>query len=121
MILITGATGNVGRELVDLAVSRGHDVRALSRNPATADLPAEVDVVEGSPTDHDSFLAAMDGVDAVLLVIVGDPRPTAEVLAQMRPSRAVLISSITSRTRVELTAADEFRETDTSSGPRFPR
>ena len=109
MILITGATGNVGREAVLLAVSRGLDVRALTRDPDTADLPAGVNVVQGSPTDHDSFSAAMTGVDAVLLVVPDDGDVAAQVLAETLPRRAVLISSITARTRPALAAADEFR------------
>ncbi|MFC5747656.1 NmrA family NAD(P)-binding protein [Actinomadura rugatobispora] len=40
MILVTGATGAVGRPLVHALLRAGHKVRALTRNPATANLPA---------------------------------------------------------------------------------
>ena len=44
-ILVTGATGNVGRQIVEHLVKRGADVRALVRDPSKAQLPAEVSVV----------------------------------------------------------------------------
>ncbi len=49
-ILITGATGNVGRPLIDHLLAAGADVCAVSRNPSAAQLPAAVQVVE-SPFD----------------------------------------------------------------------
>ena len=45
-ILVTGATGNVGRLVVDELLALGAtDVRALTNNPAKAALPAGVEVV----------------------------------------------------------------------------
>ncbi|MFI0352881.1 SDR family oxidoreductase [Actinomadura sp. 9N407] len=44
MILVTGATGTVGRPVVAELVRAGHKVRALTRTPATADLPSEAEV-----------------------------------------------------------------------------
>ena len=44
-ILVTGATGNVGRPLVTHLVDAGANVRAVTRNPDTAQLPAGVHVV----------------------------------------------------------------------------
>lgn len=44
-ILVTGATGNVGRPLVSQLVDAGADVRAVTRDPDSADLPAQVQVV----------------------------------------------------------------------------
>jgi uncharacterized protein YbjT (DUF2867 family) len=41
-ILVTGATGNVGRHVVDQLVRRGAHVRALVRNPAKADFAAGI-------------------------------------------------------------------------------
>jgi uncharacterized protein YbjT (DUF2867 family) len=45
MILVTGATGTVGRLLVDLLDAAGAPVRAVSRDPHNAHLPAGVEVV----------------------------------------------------------------------------
>jgi uncharacterized protein YbjT (DUF2867 family) len=54
-ILVTGATGNVGRPLIDHLLDAGADVRAVTRNPSAAALPAAVRVVT-SPFDglHDA-------------------------------------------------------------------
>ncbi|WP_131724836.1 NAD(P)H-binding protein, partial [Mycobacteroides abscessus] len=41
-ILVTGATGNVGRPLVDLLVAAGADVRAVTRHPERASFPPQV-------------------------------------------------------------------------------
>src|ERR1700754_2541 len=67
-ILVTGATGNVGRPLVSLLAEAGHNVRALTRDPDTARLPAGVTAVRGDLTDPGSLDAALDGVEAVFLL-----------------------------------------------------
>ncbi|WP_320069420.1 NAD(P)H-binding protein [Micromonospora sp. RTGN7] len=66
-ILVTGATGNVGRHVVDLLVRAGVDVRATSRNPESLDLPAEVDVRRADLTDPKTFEQALQGVEKIFL------------------------------------------------------
>lgn len=51
LILVTGATGHVGRHLVTELLTTGARVRALSRTPGTADLPDRVEVVAGEFSD----------------------------------------------------------------------
>ena len=53
LVLVTGATGNVGRHVVSGLLASGIRVRALSRDPGKAGLPAEVDVVRGDFTAPD--------------------------------------------------------------------
>jgi uncharacterized protein YbjT (DUF2867 family) len=60
MILITGATGVVGREAVRLLVDHGARVAAITRNPRS-DLPA------GARLVHPDAVRALDGVDGILL------------------------------------------------------
>ena len=67
-ILVTGATGNVGRNVVEQLVSRGADVRALVRDAAKADFPASVEVAQGDLLDVDSLRAAMSGVSTLFLL-----------------------------------------------------
>ncbi len=50
-ILVTGATGAVGRHLVTTLLERGASVRALTRKPDNAALPDGVDVLAGDLTD----------------------------------------------------------------------
>ncbi|MEO3871109.1 NAD(P)H-binding protein [Nonomuraea sp. B12E4] len=74
-ILITGATGNVGRPLVSMLVEAGYTPRALTRNPGSARLPEGVEAAAGDLTDPASLDAALDGVEAVFLLW---PHVTAE-------------------------------------------
>jgi uncharacterized protein YbjT (DUF2867 family) len=67
MILVTGATGTIGRPLVDLLVVEGAAVRAITRDPRGAGLPAGVEVVEGDPSRPDTMPAFLDDVTAVFL------------------------------------------------------
>ena len=57
-MLVTGATGTIGRHVIDQLVQRGASVRALVRDPARADFPAGVDVVKGDLMDPDSLRGA---------------------------------------------------------------
>lgn len=66
-ILVTGATGNVGREVVAQLAAEGADVRALSRNPA-ADLPDGVELAVADLGAPDSLEPALSDVDAVFLI-----------------------------------------------------
>lgn len=67
MILITGATGAVGRPLVAALLERGVAVRALTRDPGGAGFPAGVDIVAGDPSRPDTIARHFDGVEAVFL------------------------------------------------------
>ncbi|REK77693.1 NmrA family NAD(P)-binding protein [Paenibacillus paeoniae] len=67
-ILVTGATGNVGRHVVDQLIRSGARVRALTRNPATANLPKSVEIVYGELTDPQTLVPALDGVTAMHLI-----------------------------------------------------
>ncbi|WP_214413208.1 NmrA family NAD(P)-binding protein [Sphaerisporangium fuscum] len=69
--LVTGATGTVGRHVVDELVKAGHPVRALTRRPERANLPAEVEVVAGDLTVADTLVAAFDGVTGAHLMNFG--------------------------------------------------
>jgi uncharacterized protein YbjT (DUF2867 family) len=67
-ILVTGATGTVGRQVVEQLVKRGADVRALVRDPAKANFPAGVTTVQGDLLDVDSLRGAMSGVSTLFLL-----------------------------------------------------
>lgn len=67
-ILVTGATGAVGRHTVAQLVKRGADVRALVRDPAKANLPAGVGIAQGDLLDVDSLRSAFSGVSTLFLL-----------------------------------------------------
>lgn len=67
-ILVTGATGNIGRRIVDQLLDLGEkDIRALTVDPAKAQLPEEVTAVTGYLGKPDTLPAAFEGVDRVYL------------------------------------------------------
>ncbi|GGW48349.1 NAD(P)H-binding protein [Streptomyces caelestis] len=70
-ILVTGATGTVGRQVVAELLARGHEVRALTRDAAKADFPAGVEVVEGDLTQPDGLTSALEGVTGLHLITFG--------------------------------------------------
>lgn len=73
-ILVTGATGRVGRHVVDQLVQRNATVRVLTRDPAKASFPASVDVVQGELLDIDAMRSALAGVRTLFLLnaVTGD-------------------------------------------------
>jgi uncharacterized protein YbjT (DUF2867 family) len=68
MIFVTGATGKVGRHVIDGLLERGEAVLALARDPEAAALPEEVEVIAGDVQDPEGFSAQVEGADAVFLL-----------------------------------------------------
>ena len=66
-VLVVGATGSIGRLVVDAAIGQGYAVRALTRNPAKArGLAAGVAVVVGDLTRPETLTDAVEDIDAVV-------------------------------------------------------
>lgn len=72
-IIIFGATGMVGKELVKQALHNGHHVKAFGRNVFTEDLPKNdnLELVQGALFDEGQVLKAIRGTDAVLSALGG--------------------------------------------------
>ncbi|MFC0111396.1 NmrA family NAD(P)-binding protein [Kibdelosporangium aridum] len=68
MILVTGATGNVGAELVTALAKAGEPVRALVRKPRDAVLPPGVEPVAGDLNRPESLTDALTGVRGLFLL-----------------------------------------------------
>lgn len=79
MILVTAATGNVGRPLLDLLVQSGARVRAVTRDATGVGLPAGVEVVEGDPSKPGTTAAALSGVSSVFV----NPRAVGRGIEQL--------------------------------------
>src|SRR5258706_1922090 len=88
MILVTGATGNVGREVVNLLLDGGEKVVAVTRNPATAVLPDGAHVVGGDPSRPQTLTPALRGVEAVFVSprALGDATARAATPQLVKPS-----------------------------------
>jgi uncharacterized protein YbjT (DUF2867 family) len=95
-ILITGATGSVGRLVVGNLLNEGRDVRALTRDPGSAGLPESVNVVDADLGDPATFTPELFAdVDAVFLFPTDaalDPFVDAAVAAGV--GRFVVLSSL---------------------------
>ena len=69
-LLVLGATGMVGKVVTRQALSRGHMVTALVRNPQKlGDMESKITVLNGEYFDHQALSNALKGVDAVLTTI----------------------------------------------------
>lgn len=98
MILVTGATGTVGRHVVEELARRGHRVRALTRDPAKASFPEGVETVVGDLEEPTTLAPALEGVDALhLITFAGDyhsPLATAPQIARLAAEAGVSRVSI---------------------------
>jgi uncharacterized protein YbjT (DUF2867 family) len=92
MILVTGATGNIGGATLEALVAGGRQVRALSRSERS--WPEGVEGVTGDLDDADSLVRAAEGVEAAFLLsgYTGTERLLA-ALEAAGATRAVLLSS----------------------------
>jgi len=100
MILVTGATGNVGSEAVRLLAARRHPTRALVRDPSRAprvDAPSVVEIATGDFERPDTLDAAMRGIDTVLLVSPAVPAQEIAVIDSAVRQGVTHIVKITSK------------------------
>ena len=94
MILVTGATGSVGRHVVDGLLERRQQVRALTRNPDKANLPESIEIFQGGLEDTAALEEALQGVRAVYLIAMGNtPAGFVEVASRTSVERVVLLSA----------------------------
>ena len=83
-VLVTGATGRVGRVVLDLLIDAGVPVRALThRSEAAVTLPANAEVVTGDLSVPESLDAGLRGVSAVFLVWTAPPTTAPAVVDRL--------------------------------------
>jgi uncharacterized protein YbjT (DUF2867 family) len=106
MIVVTGATGNVGRPLVQALTAAGEKVTAVSRRLSAAELPAGVQLRQADLAEAESLKPVLDGARALFLLLAGqllvageDPRAVLDVITASGVRRVVLLSSQGTRTR----------------------
>ncbi|MFF7023248.1 NAD(P)H-binding protein [Streptomyces klenkii] len=95
-ILVTGATGNVGRQVVLQLLAGGTAVRALARTPESAGLPDGVDVVGGDLSEPDTLERALTGISTVFLIwpfLTTEGAPAVLEAIARHPRRIVYLSS----------------------------
>ncbi|MCD9032400.1 NmrA/HSCARG family protein [Luteimonas sp. Y-2-2-4F] len=93
-ILVTGATGTVGRQVVEQLAKRGADVRALVRDPSKAGFAAGVGVVQGDLLDVDALRGAFSGVSTLFLLNAVVPDEYTQALIALNVAREAGIERI---------------------------
>ncbi|RFU41827.1 NAD-dependent epimerase/dehydratase family protein [Actinomadura logoneensis] len=105
MIVVTGATGNVGGALVRMLAADGGRVTATSRNISASDVPDGVRHVRADLTDADGLRPVLDGADALFLQNGGpsahliDPHALLDAAKAGGVRRVVLLSTLGVATR----------------------
>ncbi|MFF8713975.1 NAD(P)H-binding protein [Streptomyces sp. NPDC015184] len=109
MILVTGATGNIGSALLKGLHARGAGpLRGLTRDAARASFPEGVEVKEGDFADMASLKPALDGVRSLFLVSrMGSDADILDAARRADVEHVVLVSSITAQTHPHLGPARE--------------
>ena len=93
-ILVTGATGNIGRQVVEHLVKRSADVRALVRDRSKASFPEGVSVAQGDFLDVDSLRKAMSGISTLFLLNAVVPDEFTQALIALNVARSSGIERI---------------------------
>ncbi len=103
-LAVFGATGRTGKPLVAAALERGHEVRALARDPAKLDVSQEnLLVIRGDALNADDVAETVTGCDAVLSVLgqtKGSPKDlqttaTRHIVAAMKTHGVTRVISLT--------------------------
>ncbi|MCX2182809.1 NAD(P)H-binding protein [Streptomyces sp. SKN60] len=126
MITVTGATGNVGRTLVELLAGAGEEVVAVSRQAAPAAAAPAAPGVRRARADlgsADSLRPALDGSRALFLLLGGElnshgehPSALLDAAKAAGVERVVLVSSQVSATRPDAVSHARLREFETAVG-----
>jgi uncharacterized protein YbjT (DUF2867 family) len=93
-ILVTGATGTVGRHVIEQLVKRGADVRALVRDPTKAKFPAGIAIAQGDLLDVDALRGALSGVSTLFLLNAVVPDEFTQALIALNLAREAGIERI---------------------------
>jgi uncharacterized protein YbjT (DUF2867 family) len=79
-ILVIGATGTIGRQVIAQLSNTCAHVRAMTRNPDAAGLPSQVEVMQGDLTLPETVGACLEGIDTVFLIWTAPPAAVAPAL-----------------------------------------
>ncbi|RLK62374.1 NAD(P)H-binding protein [Actinokineospora cianjurensis] len=93
-VLVTGATGSVGRHVVAGLVAAGVRVRAVTRRPEAAEFASGVEVVKGDLDAPEALEGAFEGVDGLYLFVAGKTASVLEQAKRAGVTRVVLLSSM---------------------------
>jgi len=107
-VLVTGATGTVGSEVVKALLQRGAHVRALTRaQPKPGRFPGAVEIALGDLTDPVSVAEAIKGVDKLFLLIGNVPDEFTQALTAYGLAKKAGLKHVT---YLSVFKADQFLE-----------
>ncbi|MFF8280747.1 SDR family oxidoreductase [Streptomyces lateritius] len=117
MIVVTGATGNVGRPLVAALSAAGAQVTAVSRRPLPVDLPEGARHVQADLSRAESLREALEGAKSLFILLGPEllgpgesPHTLLGLAKEAGVRKVVLLSSQASGTRPEAVSHDRLRE-----------
>ena len=93
-ILVAGATGTVGKQVLSFLDGKGADLRALTRSPDKAHLPDGVTAVQGDLADLDSIRPALDGVSTLFLVVANATDELSKAMLALNVARDAKVKGI---------------------------
>jgi uncharacterized protein YbjT (DUF2867 family) len=93
-ILVTGSTGTIGTQVLKFLEGNRADVRALTRSPEKAELPAGVTAVKGDLADIDSIRAALNGVSTLFLLAPNAPDELTQAMLTLNAAREAGVKGI---------------------------
>src|SRR5215217_6574141 len=112
-LFVLGANGRTGREIIELALMRGHEITAFVRSPQELRPGPSLSIVRGDPLRPEAMEAVLPGHDAVLSAIGPHPReafrPSTLLTDCARATVTVMLASGVSRLAI-VSAAVLFPE-----------
>jgi len=94
-IVVIGATGNIGRRVTKEALSRGHEVTGVVRDPAAVEAPdPHLRLVKGDATKADDVARVVKGADAVVSAISPRPNPRGLPAPSLSANARALIAGL---------------------------
>ena len=110
MILITGATGNNGAEILKLLTAQTVPVRAMVRDTKHADsLPAGVEIVQGDFDQPNTLRAALDGVERAFLLTNSTEKAEAQQLAFVQAAQEAGVKHLVKLSQLHAAADSPVR------------
>ena len=106
-ILVTGASGMIGSQVLSFLDPKAVEIRALTRSPETANFPAGVTAVKGDLSDIDGFRAALEGVSTLFLLGPNVADESTQVLLALNAARDAGVKGVV---YLSVYKADEYAD-----------
>jgi len=106
-ILVTGASGTIGSQVLSFLDPKAVEIRALTRSPETANFPAGVTAVKGDLSDIDGFRAALEGVSTLFLLGPNVADESTQVLLALNAARDAGVKGVV---YLSVYKADDFAD-----------